>query len=409
MGDPHVPPCGPAGPRAPPLVPAQDPPRLAILIAFLPALVSLVARRRARPGPDRGDGLITYGDYYFFIASAIALFAAFVAPEALCTDRRTGMLGLYLAGPLDRGRYLLAKAAAVVAVMLLMTLAPPLFLVSAYAVEGLGPSALRAPRPRAAHRRHRVVDRGALRRAWGSASRASRRGRRSRASRWCSLVLVPGIVAEIAIESGGAPDELSLADLLSLPTELALRVFGEDPSEGAHRARLDGAVVVGVAAWTAARRRGDVALVPADRGARSERACRRGRRRLEVVRRRRRRVRRQLHDPRRGHRAPRAERGGQVDDAADALRARPPVEGDGARARPRPAHGRRRDRADRARAAAGVRVRAARPPAPSCARRRCCTGCPTPTRPRRARSGRSSSTPTTRAACRRTRRGCASA
>ena len=83
------------------------------------------------------------------------------------------------------------------------------------------------------------------------------------------LVLVPGIVAEIAIESGGAPDALSLLGLLDLPTELALRVFGEDPSEGAAIGRVSTALVVaGVAAWTAARRRRDVAVVPADRGPR---------------------------------------------------------------------------------------------------------------------------------------------
>ena len=331
---------------------------------------------------NEDDGLITYGDYYFFIASAIALFAAFVAPEALCTDRRTGMLGLYLAGPLDRGRYLLAKAAACgrrdAADDARAAAVPRLRL------RRRGARA-RAP-PSCPASLLRIVVTGVAVAALfaavglGIASLTTRKAIAGVAM--VLVVLVPGIVAEIAIESGGAPDALSLAASSASPTELALRVFGEDPSEGAIGRVSTALVVAGVAAWTAARRRGDVALVPADRGAAVSAPVVEVDGRLEVVRRRRRRVRRQLHDPRRGHRAPRTERGGQVDDAPDALRARPPVEGHGARARPRPADGRRRDRADRARAAAGVRVRAADRPCvrarDGCPARRC----PTPTRPR---------------------------
>ena len=76
---------------------------------------------------------------------ALALFASFVAPEALCTDRRTGMLDLYLAGPLDVKRYLAAKWAAVGGVMLMMTVGPQLFLLVAYTVVSAGPSLGDAP------------------------------------------------------------------------------------------------------------------------------------------------------------------------------------------------------------------------------------------------------------------------
>ena len=225
-------------------------PAIALVIAFLPAIVSLALAIVLKQALTEDDGLITYADYYFFIASAIALFAAFVAPEALCTDRRTAMLGLYLAGPLDRGRYLLAKATAVISVMLLMTLAPPLFLLGAYAVEGLGPSASGLPGLLL-----RVVGTGlavAVLFAAVGLGVASLTTRKAIAGVVMVLVvLVPGIVSEVAIESGGAPDALSLTGLLGLTTELALRVFGESPSDGAIGRVSTALVVVGVAAWTA--------------------------------------------------------------------------------------------------------------------------------------------------------------
>jgi ABC-2 type transport system permease protein len=226
-------------------------PVIAIAIAFLPALVSLVLAVVLDQDLSEDDGLITYGDYYFFIASAIALFAAFVAPEALCTDRRTGMLGLYLAGPIDRMRYLLAKAAAVICVMLLMTLAPPLFLLAAYVVEGLGPDASGLPglllRILATGLALAVLFAAV---GMGVASLTTRKA--VAAVVMVLVVLVPGIVAEIAIESGGAPDVLSLAGLLALTTELPLRVFGDDPSQGAIGDVSTGLLVAGVAAWTVA-------------------------------------------------------------------------------------------------------------------------------------------------------------
>ncbi len=109
-------------------------------IAYVPAIVfvGVVALIPARSLTD--FVLPSYGEYYGYVISAILLFVAFAAPEMLCTDRRSGMLGIYLASPLNRDTYLLAKALAVTATLAVVCLGPPLLMLVANVLQGSGPS-----------------------------------------------------------------------------------------------------------------------------------------------------------------------------------------------------------------------------------------------------------------------------
>jgi ABC-2 type transport system permease protein len=117
-------------------------PVLTVAIAYVPAIVfvGIVALVPARNLTD--FVLPTYGEYYGYVISAILLFVAFAAPEMLCTDRRSGMLGIYLASPLDRDSYLLAKAIAVAATLAVVCLGPPLLMLVANVLQGQGPEGL---------------------------------------------------------------------------------------------------------------------------------------------------------------------------------------------------------------------------------------------------------------------------
>lgn len=95
-----------------------------IAFAYLPAIVFVGAAALLPDQSSRDLALPSYGDYYGFVISAIMVFVALVAPEVLCTDRRTGMLGVYLAAPLDRDTYLLAKAAGIAFVLSIVCLGP---------------------------------------------------------------------------------------------------------------------------------------------------------------------------------------------------------------------------------------------------------------------------------------------
>ena len=82
-----------------------------ILMAYLPAAVFVGAAALIPVNTE--DFLPTYAGYYGFVAATIYLLAGFVSPELLCADRRTGLLGVYLASPLNRPFYLIGKAIAV--------------------------------------------------------------------------------------------------------------------------------------------------------------------------------------------------------------------------------------------------------------------------------------------------------
>lgn len=116
-------------------------PFLSVIIAYLPALVfvGIVALLPQRVNETFGP---EYHDYYGFITAAILLFVLFAAPEALCPDRRSRVLSLYLAAPLTRSTYLLAKAIAVGSVLTFVTLGPPLVLLVGRTVQGQGPDGL---------------------------------------------------------------------------------------------------------------------------------------------------------------------------------------------------------------------------------------------------------------------------
>lgn len=114
-------------------------PIAAVAISYVPAIVFIGLVALIPEDEMTEFELPTYGEYFPFIQAAITLFIAFVGPEVLCTDRRTGMLGIYLASPLTRDSYLAAKAWATASVLSLVTIGPPLLMLVAYMLQGVGP------------------------------------------------------------------------------------------------------------------------------------------------------------------------------------------------------------------------------------------------------------------------------
>jgi ABC-2 type transport system permease protein len=224
-------------------------PILILIISVVPAAV-FVGMAALLPRSLVAEGLLpSYGEYYGYITSAIVIFSAFVAPELLCTDRRTRMLGLLLASPLDRRTYLMAKAIAVLMALAVITIGPPLLMLVAFTLENAGPDGLGEWLAVFG----RIVAGGAIIAALHtslSLAVSSFTDRNGFASAGVLLtLLLSNVVAAILVESGASAN-LAVLDLLGLPFELITRLY---PDLEPARPELSTALVAAAnAAWTLA-------------------------------------------------------------------------------------------------------------------------------------------------------------
>lgn len=225
-------------------------PLLSIVFAYVPAIVfvgivALFARFGSRAEAQRI--IPEYGEYYDFIISAIVLFVAFVAPEALCPDRRSRVLSLYLASPLTRLTYLLAKAAAVATVISFVTIGPPLLLLIGLMLQSAGPDGPVAVLSVLV----RILESGLVLAAiYTSLSMAvaSLTDRRAVAAAATLFVVIgSAIVTETLIDGFGLSQTTMAASLTGGALELVRRIYGEP---GVYPQVPTWALAAGMAAWT---------------------------------------------------------------------------------------------------------------------------------------------------------------
>lgn len=96
------------------------------LIGLVMAIVAGAALRMG--GPEAAASVPSHGDYYAIAAIILFIFAAIVAPELLCSDRREGTINLYLVRPLSGGDYIIARWSAFVVVMIATAWLPQVIL-----------------------------------------------------------------------------------------------------------------------------------------------------------------------------------------------------------------------------------------------------------------------------------------
>mgnify|MGYP001813411285 FL=1 len=200
-------------------------PVIAVVIAYLPAVV-FVGIAVLIPGDIlEPEEVAADPGYYGFIILAIVLFSALVAPEVLVSDRRNGMLAMYLSTPLDRGTYLTAKAIAVISTLGLVTLGPPVLLLIGYTVEGEGPDGIGGW----LFTLFRIVLSGAaISAALAAVSMAasSLTDRRAFAAIGIVLlVLASPILAAALVDGAELSPSWRLIDISTVPFELVFRIF----------------------------------------------------------------------------------------------------------------------------------------------------------------------------------------
>lgn len=108
-------------------------------IALIMALVAGAAERLG--GPEAAAQLPSHGDFYGIASIVLFVFAAVVAPEMLCRDRREGVISLYLVRPLTGSDYVLARWAAFSTVVVAAAWLPQVILLTGLSMGAPDPIA----------------------------------------------------------------------------------------------------------------------------------------------------------------------------------------------------------------------------------------------------------------------------
>ena len=98
------------------------------LIGLVFAIVAGAADRLGGPGSAERMNLPSHSDYYGIASIIVFVFAAVVAPELLCRDRREGVINLYLVRPVTGSDYVISRWAAFLMVMLTAAWLPQVIL-----------------------------------------------------------------------------------------------------------------------------------------------------------------------------------------------------------------------------------------------------------------------------------------
>jgi len=203
-------------------------PILAIIIAYVPA-VGFLTISLLLP-PEFTEDSADYAGYYILTTISLTLLTAFVAPEVLSVDRRTGMLGLYMASALNKPIFLLAKAAALTTVLLLVTLMPIVFLLVGYTFVGSGPSGFGDTVTLVA----RIIGSGLLIAVFftliGMAVTTITNRQGFASAGVVMLAIGSAFFAGALYEGAGGPDWVQLVNVMAVPLDLISRVY--DDAEG---------------------------------------------------------------------------------------------------------------------------------------------------------------------------------
>jgi ABC-2 type transport system permease protein len=162
------------------------------------------------------------------------------------------MLGLYLASPLTRNSYLAAKAVAVVVLLAIVTLGPPLLMLVAFTLIGQGPDGAAA----LARLFGEMLLGGAvvaLLQASLSLAVSSTTTRKAAASAGVILVLLASTaVSDALVRGADAAPELFCLNLLQLPFELVRRIYGDVSPDATVASIPTATLVAAYVAWTLA-------------------------------------------------------------------------------------------------------------------------------------------------------------